>query len=206
MACSTPEPATPEPSEPRVFRLLGVEDAEVFLAEDGAQVRHDPATSQIDGVGVNHSWHLGKVLPACLVHPLALPPAGDPGGFRKLAWDGATGAWLIELSGDNRCGLEGRLVLELEGPQVDSSGLSVDGVPYKDGGMAKAQDHLRAWVRATARSSWADLTEAERRDVAHSLGHDPDPDADAVLAELLERFPDASQLRAASQERALRAP
>ncbi|MCP4809777.1 MAG: hypothetical protein GY913_25160 [Proteobacteria bacterium] len=189
-----------------MFRHLGGDPVEVFEAEDGTRAEHDPDTSRIDGVKVTDSWRLGQVLPGCLGSPLTLPPAGDVAGFRRLIWDGTSGAWALDLSGANLCSLSGRLVLHLDSPQADTGELSVDGVSWKDGGLEAAQALLGAEVRRAALADWTKLSQADRRDVVHALAHDTDDDAEDVLRELLAQEPGAEDVQRALEERALRTP
>ena len=156
-------------AEVRTYRHLGGDPVEVFEAEDGHRVEFDPTTRQLGELKVREAWSLGEPLGTCLGDPLALPPAGDVAGFRKLAFDGEDGAWRLELSGRNPCALSGRLDLPLRFAQVDVSGLRAHELPWKEGGREAVLDQLRAELLAHAEANWASLDAEERLALRRSL-------------------------------------
>lgn len=127
------------------------------------------------------SW--GDVLSVCLGDdPLAMPPGGDTGAFRKLQWDGRSGHWMLELSGLNRCSMKGVVALRVKKDVVDASGLVVDGVPWGEGGQFRGKQILRGELRDAALLHWTELPPEEQLRTLRSLR--ADPDATETLEEL----------------------
>lgn len=141
-------------------------------------------------IDVASTWDLGVPLGPCLGSPLALPPAADPGGFRKLAFDEDRWAWKLELSGENRCGLQGVLLLPLSGARPDPNGLACGPLPWRAGGIQACRETLAAELRARAVKEWPSLSDHDRAGVVMSLERDRDPDAQRVLAELAALDPE----------------
>lgn len=125
---------------------------------------------------------LAGTLGVCLGDPLAVPPAGDPGGFRTLHQRDEAWRWAVNLSGDNRCGLAGPVELDATADRVGAVGLTVDGVAWSDGGREVARDRARVWLREHARQRWPLADEAERAQLLAALAKDPD--AATLVAEL----------------------
>ncbi len=143
---------------------------------------------------------LGPTLASCLQQaPLALPPAEDDDGLRLLVQDGAVLYWTLRFSGQNPCGLEGRLRLAIVGPTVDASGLAVQGVGWSEGGRDLAHIELAAWLRLLVRERWASLDDAERILVIQGLARDDEPEA----RQLLQGIAEGSSNLAANARRAL---
>lgn len=183
-ACAEPPEPAPAPTE-RVYRLVDAgppeiwQDGDARAYFDGRRLWGDQGEQK-----VRARWPaLGDVLAPCIGDPLLLPPARDPGGFRKLVW-GESIRWRVELSGTNRCGISGALALDAGIDHVDPSGLVVGGLPWFAGGAEAARAVLRAELRAEAPRQWATLPLAERILVIHKLERDPDPAAEAVLLSL----------------------
>ena len=88
------------------------------------------------------AWtRLGTVLSACLLgDPLAIPPAGDPGGQRSMEGD----RWALVFSGQNACGLDGRLTLDILADEGDWTALTVDGKPWMRRGREAARERISA--------------------------------------------------------------
>ncbi len=148
----------------RSDRVLHVERA-------GARLR-------FDGQPGRTTWtQLGGPLDGCLGDPLAVPPAGDPGGHRALDGD----SWVLTLSGANRCALGGTLRLHTRRDTAAWSGLTVAGTPWDAGGRERALDVLRAELRDLVDRGWADLDRADRADALRALATDPHPDAKRLL-------------------------
>lgn len=162
------------------------DDGSVWRCSDGSQV-HVQDQELLDGhttLAMASVWELGVPLGPCVGPPLATPPAGDPGGFRKLAFDGATWMWALELTGDNRCGLQGTLLLPIDGARPDPTGLACGPLPWRAGGVQACRQTLAAELRARAVVEWPELSDHDRAGVVLSLERDPDPDATRVLTEL----------------------
>ncbi len=87
-------------------------------------------------------WSISGVLRACLGDPMSVPPTRDPGAFRSLVIDSSGPRWVIRLSGKNRCGLEGLVILKGKADRIDLSELSCDGKPWKKGGRNCAKANL----------------------------------------------------------------
>ncbi len=129
------------------------------------------------------AWRgLAGTLGVCLGDPLAIPPAGDGGGFRGLHRRGEAWRWSVHLSGDNRCGLSGHLELDATADRLGANGLRVDGLAWEHGGRERARDRARMWLREDARRRWPTADEAERAALLAALSKDPD--AAALVAEL----------------------
>ena len=87
-------------------------------------------------------WSISGVLRACLGDPMSVPPTRDPGAFRSLVIDNKGPRWVIRLSGDNRCGLEGLVILNAKADRLDLDQLTCDGKPWKKGGRKCAKANL----------------------------------------------------------------
>jgi hypothetical protein len=128
-----------------VYRVVGGSPVEVLVHQDGEQLELDLGTGLLaldPPLLVRQPWKLSQPLGTCLGDPLAQPPAQDIAAFRKLALRGREGHWRVELSGRNVCALEGVVKLDVTSRQVDTSELTVDGEPWKEGGMELARGHL----------------------------------------------------------------
>lgn len=183
-ACHEPPEPVPAPVE-RVYRLADAgppeiwQDGDARAYFDGRRLWTDEGEAR-----ARARWpSLGDVLTPCVGDPLRLPPARDPGGFRKLVW-GESAQWRVELSGINRCGISGALLLNTRVDHVDPAGLIAGGLPWFAGGAEAARAVLRAELRAEAPRQWATLPIAERILVIHKLERDPDPAAETVLLSL----------------------
>jgi hypothetical protein len=98
------------------------------------------ALTSADGLVVEArtTWStLGVGLSACLEDPLMVPPARDPGGTRTLVARGAEAWWELRLTGQNRCGLGGRLLLLGTADRGDWAELTVNGAPWDQGGRER---------------------------------------------------------------------
>lgn len=166
------EPVDPEPATATVYRHLGGDPIEVWESSEGARVEFDPATRRLSTdppIKVRETWRLGEPLATCLGDPLALPPAQDVGGFRKLVLQDGVGFWRIELSGRNHCRLEGVLDLSLQFAPADITGLEAHGQPWSDGGRDAVTEQLRAELMAHADANWDTLSEGDKQAVRRSL-------------------------------------
>ncbi|MFZ5476508.1 MAG: hypothetical protein ACOZNI_06990 [Myxococcota bacterium] len=113
---------------------------------------------------------LGQILEGCLDDdPLALPPAGDPGGTRAWVDD----AWILTLTGENPCGLGGQLSLEVTSERAEWRRLLVDGVPWEQGGRAIADGRQLERAVAGVRARWETMDAREREQAIVSLARDP---------------------------------
>ncbi|MCB9758701.1 MAG: hypothetical protein H6739_02580 [Alphaproteobacteria bacterium] len=193
VACDLPSPPKPPPPAEVTLRLSSVEgDVEHYLDPDGGPpARYDRATRTLerDGEAVKARvrWGaMGAELGPCVGDPLALPPAGDTGGFRKLVW-ATPPRWRVELSGFNRCSLSGAFELDTRVDRVPVVELVVDGRPWREGGREHARAILRAEVRADALRAWPDMSKAERILLLKALSEDPEPAALDVLESLRVR-------------------
>ena len=127
--------------------MVGGSPVETLVSGSGEQLEFDIDSGQLrldPPLLVAQDWKLSQPLRACLGPPLAQPPAQDVAGFRKLILTGREGSWMLELSGRSVCGLEGRVLLDLGTPKVDTSGLEVQGTPWKEGGLELARARLAA--------------------------------------------------------------
>lgn len=158
LGCSEPPPP-PEPVD-FVYRVVRDADGERFIGEPGAPALRWEGRRVVGperSVKAIQRWtKLGELLNACIGDPLALPPAGDPGAFRKLVWSEEP-YWRVDLSGMNRCSLEGWIELELRRNSVPRADLRVDGLPLREGGAEKAREILDAALRAEATRLWPTL-------------------------------------------------
>ena len=96
------------------------------------------------------AWRrLGTELSHCLGgDPLALPPGGDPAGFRTLAAktppeSDREAMWVLSFSGQNSCELSGTLRLHATRDRADSRDLLSGGKPWESGGREHALSLLR---------------------------------------------------------------
>lgn len=145
----------------------------VFLHQAGDRLAFS-AQLLTPGPARSARWpSLGAVLSACIGDPLALPPAADPSGTRRLT----PSALILHLSGDNLCHLQGEIQLFRDADRADAA-LLVDGMPWKDGGREQAQILLRADLRRIVTSEWGQLS----------------PEAQALALEVLADDPQAQQL------------
>lgn len=149
-------------------------EREVRVERAGQQLR-------LDGAPGRTAWsQLRGSLAECLGDPLLLPPAGDPGGQRRLVDD----QWRVELSGENRCRLAGVLRLDVRADRADWSGLTANGRRWADGGRAFALEVHRAQLRKLTEEQWDSLGTDERSEVLTLLRADPSPEAQALVARL----------------------
>ena len=81
-------------------------------------------------------------LAACLRHPLFHPPAADTGARRELVQRGGDWSWVLHFAGAEPCRLEGLLILDAEGADIDTSALTVEGLPWSSGGRRLLDEHL----------------------------------------------------------------
>ncbi len=152
---------------------------EVWRA-DGAPLRVERAGARLrfDGLPGRTTWSpIAGILASCLGDPLAVPPAGDPGGVRAL--DG--GIWVLALSGQNPCALAGTLRLDATRDRAVWSGLTAGGQPWSVGGRELAQALLRAELRTLVQTRWPELDDLARDDARRALAEDPHPDARRLL-------------------------
>ncbi len=171
-AIETPAEAPAE----RIYRVATVEaGVETLQAADGHTLSFDTAARRLDGQHARVRWpSWGEVLQVCLGDPLDLPPGGDTGAFRKLAWDGSKGRWALELSGMNRCSMSGRVHLSVKQDRVFADALLVDGIAWGEGGQFRAKELLRAELRDVAVKSWPELPPEEQLRTWRSLKADPE--------------------------------
>ena len=188
-SCGEAELVEP-PAEPpaALFRLAQDGEVQRWTA-DGETALLDTRSSVLtrgDATRkVRTHWPAWQTLSMCLGHPLALPPAGDPAGFRLLVWEDEV-RWRVELSGTNTCQASGHVELDVSADVVDVDGLLVDGSPWREGGRERALELALQAFRATLLERWAELSDRERSEALLLLQHDPDPEAEAVLRALTE--------------------
>lgn len=159
-----------------------VDDARAFLLQVGRSTLLLTASGEHQR---SARWpDLGPVLERCLGDPLALPPTGDPQGYRHLVIEAESAAWVLHLSGANACQLSGSLRLGISPDQVSVEDLSVGAVPWRERGAQAALAMQRAAVRVEVRDRFAELSAAERIVGFETLVHDPDPEALTILEQL----------------------
>jgi len=150
---------------------------------------------------------LGPTLGDCLGDPLDLPPAQDPAGFRGLVVTAGEPRWMLSFSGANRCALSGWILLSAADEGVDVERLEVDGLPWRAGGVERARERLRFWVREQLQRQIQVLGPEERIVGFEALVHDPDPAAGAILEGVAAGGgPGALDAAAALERRARRTP
>lgn len=188
LACTGSPPEPPPPPETRIYTFTHqVEGVETWTTEGGATVTFDPQNRRLDGQRAKRGWgEWSDTLEVCLGKPLDIPPGGDPGGFRKLAWDGTRGHWTLELTGMNRCAMSGRIHLAVKRNHVDVSELVVDGTSWPQGGGEVAVQMLRLELRDRIVDAWPQLPPEEQMSSWRSL--ERDPDAADTLRELEDRY------------------
>jgi hypothetical protein len=171
--------------------------AEVWRSDDPPQSRifviaGDRAILDLGGLDrqAATSWsRMGEPLSACIGPPLSLPPGRDPTGFRILAEDHEDYRWMLFFSGNNRCRFDGWLGLDVFGPGVDTTGLTVSGLSWATGGREEATRLLSAETRSRALLEWPDLPPDQRILLLGALSRDPEPEAARILRELARRDP-----------------
>lgn len=114
--------------EGKVWTLFRAGNAARFEGPEGEVVRARAHWSVLAGT-----------LSRCMPDPLALPPAGDPGGDRGFDGDD----WVLVFTGQNRCRLEGTLRFAADADRADFDQLAVNGTPWTRGGRDLA-DRLLA--------------------------------------------------------------
>lgn len=188
LACTGRASEPPEPPPKTIYTLASASDGvETWGADDGSTVSFHAAKNRLDGQWAKRGWaDWSDTLEICLGKPLDLPPGADPGGFRKLTWDGKQGHWTLELTGMNRCAMSGRIHLAAKRDVVDVGELVVDGTPWPDGGGEVAVQLLRLELRERIVDAWPGLPPEEQMSSWRSLERDPDS-AD-TLRELEERY------------------
>jgi len=97
-------------------------------------------------------------------------------------------SWQLTFSGINRCSLGGRVSVHAIDDAVEAGLLTVDGIPWSQGGRQRALSILREQERATVLTDWATLQALDRILVLKRLGEDPDPRAETVLLALRARM------------------
>ena len=91
-----------------------------FLRQ-GPKINRDGARAQV-------RWHqVTGTLSVCLGDPLGETPAGDRQARRAFTGE----HWELHLSGENACGLAGKLLLRADTDVADWRGLSVEGQDRK---------------------------------------------------------------------------
>jgi hypothetical protein len=186
-------PADAGPGDHSEEALLSEKEGELVLSLDGREHARSARWTR-----------LGPTLDRCLGDPKSLfqRPAGDPGAVRVLWQERGRLWWQLTFSGDNPCQLAGSLRLPHDGEVPDTSALLVDGLPWSEGGPARAQEHIRAWRRLLVRESWNDLLAADRIELLEALSQDPDPEAAELLQAIVQRDPStAADARRALERR-----
>jgi hypothetical protein len=154
--------------------------AEVWQAADrSVAVLRAGHRLRFDGQRGRTSWsQVDGPLAWCLGDPLAIPPAGDPGGLRTLDVD----TWVVHVSGDNRCALTGDLRLAATVDHAAWDDIRAAGHPWDAGGRDAARTTMFAAVRDAVAHHWRTLDAAARADALGMLAEDPHPDAKRLLA------------------------
>jgi hypothetical protein len=78
---------------------------------------------------------INGVLLTCLGHPFSIPVALDPGGRREFL---EPDNWVLHLTGNNTCHLEGQIGLNTTTETIDLHLLKVDGFKWFQGGRNTA--------------------------------------------------------------------
>ena len=132
-----------------VAQCAGVEPcaAERWRAPDGRHRDLLLRGASIDELSSGEAWpgawqRVDGSLAACLRHPLFHPPAGDTGARRELVQRGSDWSWVLHFAGAEPCRLEGLLILDARGADIDTSALLVEGVPWSAGGRQLLDEHL----------------------------------------------------------------
>lgn len=197
LACGAPAPEPPAPEPlPTLFRLAADGAVQTWVAGDET-VTLDTTSGRLSRGEVElkarSTWPAWQTLALCLGDPMTMPPAGDPAGFRVLAWDDPV-HWRLELSGANTCQATGTVILDAVRDEVDVGGLLIDGRPWREGGRERGHALALQAFRGTLVDRWPELSERERSEALLLLQNDPDPEAAAVLRELTDlagsRLPD----------------
>jgi len=130
-------------------------------------------------------------LPGCLGDPLAISPGDDPAAQLRLEHIGSDDArgwrWVLRLSGRNRCGLAGSLVLDAHTDRANASALGCDGLGWSQGGRDNALSALWAYARSRVTADWDRMSAADREGWLAILTQDPS--AHQLVAELRARAP-----------------
>ena len=84
---------------------------------------------------------MNGVLLSCLGHPYSVPIAQDPIGTRRLLNEDE---WILSISGNNVCKLEGKIILGTTTEMIDIKNLYVNGTRWEDGGLDKARKLILA--------------------------------------------------------------
>lgn len=101
---------------------------------------------------------IAGLLELCLGDPL-----GDPAVHgRTLVQTGDAHHWWLRPDGQGSCGLGGELTLDAHDNTVDLGALTVEGIPWSEGGQQRARSSLRVWMQAEARQTDSVLTEEQR--------------------------------------------
>ena len=90
---------------------------------------------------------INGVLLSCLGHPYSVPIALDPTGNRKLL---GQNKWVLTLSGNNRCHLQGQIVIATTKESLNLQELYVDNQKWAAGGREKAKQLLGQSIEKTA--------------------------------------------------------
>ena len=195
-ACAGAEPTPPADGGALVFRLEEAGPVETWRTEEGQGARFDRRTGMLhwrdqkggeQEVRTRLAWSTWDLLEFCLGSPVRERPGGDPGAERLLVIQGKDVAWQLVLSGINRCSLGGRVSANAGSDVVRRGHLTVDGVPWDQGGRQRALSILRERERASVLSDWGSLQTMDRILLLKRLGEDPDPRAESVLLALRAR-------------------
>ncbi len=191
-ACSVPDPppATESRDEATTlpFRLVETGAVQTWRAGDEEAVL-DTTTRRLTRGDQTYrarlQWPSWQSLELCLGDPLALPPAGDPAGFRLMAWDPEP-TWVLDLSGANRCNATGQVSFRVDADSVNVEALLIDGLPWGEGGRERGRELALQAFRADVLTSWSAASETDRSNALLLLQHDPDPEAESILRALAE--------------------